>query len=253
MSKLETRNYVASSADIRSLARTIVDGEGAADEARGTYHKCLVATTIAELGAPIRQRTGTQSEKLETAVVREHLDVVERVAKGFYAALIGEMKEGLSSKVRHQKAIFARTSKSMLMTWIRAGNDVRLLAPATVTKNSLAVKSSRSKKKAPTAARVERNAVRYADRISEMVLGIADKQLASKALEAALAKLSATLTTLGSCVVTRDAKEAFASRTILNVPRVGTFYPMNPTIDAARLMPAASDAAPRNSGSLRVQ
>ena len=193
MKTLESRHYVATETDIANLVATHDDALIARDTARATYLKALTATTIAELGAPVRLRAG-KGATLSADDISNHVAAFEKVHQRFYAVVLKTIGEG-PPKERNARANFARSAASTLRRWIKAGNDVRSLAPARVTKASLRVGGGAGRGGRPPARRVEAMAGRLTAGAEE--LAKTDKAAAIAAVEGAMTKLAALLVALG--------------------------------------------------------
>jgi hypothetical protein len=204
MKTLEKRHFVVrTDADIIELVTKHDDALTARDTARATYLKALVATTQDELGVPVRLRAGRAAELSadDTAV---HLTAFEKVQQRFYAAVLKAIGEG-PPKERNARANFARSAASTLRRWIKAGNDIRALAAARVTKASLRVGGGAGRGTAPPARRVEQLAGRLTAGAEE--LAKTDKAAAITAVEAAMTRLATLLISMGG-QPTRDPQRA---------------------------------------------
>lgn len=203
MKTLESRHYVATEADIASLVSTHDNALLARDTARATYLKALTATTIAEIGAPVRLRAGKPAV-LSPDDTSSHVAAFEKVHQRFYAVVLKSIGEG-PPKERNARANFARSAASTLRRWIKAGNDIRALAPARVTKASLRVGGGAGRAARPPARVVESLAGRLATSAEE--LAKVDKGAAIAAVDVAMTKLATLLVSLGVSP-TKDPQKA---------------------------------------------
>jgi len=219
MTTLENRNYVATPADITALVRQHDEAMTAQGTARATYLKALVATTQAELGSPVRQR-GARAAKIAAEEIAKQVAAMEVVQQRFYAAVLQAIGEGPPAQ-RNARANFARTAASTLRRWIKAGNDVRALAAARVTKEALRITGAARRTASPTARRAERTANRFTDMVTE--LAKADKGAAIAALEAAMTRIASMLIALGQKPTTKPA-EAMSEHKPFRT-REGLFWP----------------------------
>ena len=145
MANLESRNYVATEADIDRLAGEIFSAQGHLDTVPRMYLRAVVATTIHELGAAIRVRAGKVERINEEAQARE-LEALEKVVALFYPRVVAKMSEGLPpGKTRavelNRRTNWARGAARDVRNWIRAGHSLTTLAPTRLTKAMLAVKA----------------------------------------------------------------------------------------------------------------
>jgi len=151
--KLERNGYVATDKDIEQLAEAVQTG------ARGnaTYLRVLVASVQVEIQSK-------RKLKQMVALERTHERMYEIVKRA-----LGEQGN----------TIFARTAASTLRSWMRvAGNDVRELEPAEVTKTSLRVASGKQRS--------------FGERIDRFVKAAAEA--GEKAIQEAIEQLQMALT-----------------------------------------------------------
>lgn len=135
---LARAGYLASDAAVASLARDYMASRNSADIVRSSYLRVLVAHAQHELGnARVSERT--------------QLDVLERVNARLYAVILRAVTtpdvanaEDLEPAERRRRALernsrsaFARTAKSTLASWIKAGGKLPSLDPAEVSKGAL--------------------------------------------------------------------------------------------------------------------
>lgn len=200
---LESKNYIATDADIAKIARAIASADTEADSGRASYLKVLIATTQHELdpAAPVRVRT-TKSAKLNEAETEKQLAALAAVHERFYSiilketsALIGEGK-GRAVEV-NRLTNFARTALYSVRTWVRAGKDITSLAPARVTKSSLAVTLSKSSR---PSGKVLLNRVELHSKsliLTIRQLAVTDKATAIEQMQSAMRSMSEQLVKLG--------------------------------------------------------
>lgn len=231
MKSLESRRFVATPADIAALTQGIVAGSRQSVSGQGTYLRALVATLQHELEAPVRLRAG-KGAKLTPEITGAHLQALEAVHERFYNIVVATARKASDSPSDLNKSTnFARTAKSKLRGWIRAGGDVRALAAARVTHAALVVDRPSAP---PTAKRLLSAAQRARERLTEATAALA-KQDASGAttfLETVLANLVSTLSQMGA-VPTKDAAQAMREHRPFKSP-AGVFYPAPRTTEADR-------------------
>jgi hypothetical protein len=223
---LESKNYVATSADIAAIARAYSEALDASTNVRGHYFRALVATTQSELGAKPRQRSSEPEATLDADGISAQLSALETVHERFYATVL-ETVSG-NAEERNRRSGFARSAVSTVRAYVRAGFDITLVAAARITKAAMAAVLPPTKRPRVASPPVLQ---RRADRALAMVykigdqLGKADKALAVEVLEGAIAKLAGKLAALGVAKPVTDAKRAVRERVPLKT-RAGTFYPV---------------------------
>jgi hypothetical protein len=144
---LETNRYVASAGDVEKLAQSIVTGELTALYGRGTYLKALIATTQSELGLKPRQNTASGGKATPAAAIAQ-LKGFNKVAASFYAIVVKVAKAAEPSPDKatlRARTGFARSAASTVRGYIRAGNDISLVAARKATKAALATPVTKRK------------------------------------------------------------------------------------------------------------
>jgi hypothetical protein len=133
--------YVMTEVQIEALASERTNSLLGAETMAGTYLRALVTGSQSKLG-PKRGKTPTEETQLAA---------LEAVAVPFYAAVLRgvttdeiaidatvEHAEAVTrNRERNRRATFARTAKSTLVAWVKAGGDLRAIDVATVTKGEL--------------------------------------------------------------------------------------------------------------------
>lgn len=138
---LAKSGYIASDATLKTLAQNYVSGSDAADEVRGVYLKVLVAHSLREAQNLSNKRI-TQADA-QGAVAAAHAllyaIILDAVTTPDVAADDGVDKDERRrrSKERNRRTTFARTAKSTLLGFVKAGGRLATLEPATVTKEQL--------------------------------------------------------------------------------------------------------------------
>lgn len=212
MTSLETRDFVATPADIESLTRSLITAAFQDLQSRTTYLKALVATSQAELGLPVRQRAARIALELTAEDTKAQLAAVESVHARFYDAVIAAIKAApvdiavparQRKKLMHNKANFARTAKSTLRAWLRSDHDLRTLTAARVTKTSLA--RELPARRPLTANALKRRTLGLADRLLEIVGEAAktDRDGAVGSLGAVMSLLAQQMAEFGGSMTTK--------------------------------------------------
>ena len=131
--------YLVTDATLADMARDYVEGTARADRVRGGYLRILVAHA---------QRHSGDAKRLTGEAA---LNAVEEVHAHLYAVILRAIttpdiapEEDLATeerarraKERNRRSTFARTAKTTLTQFIKAGGRLTTLDPKTVTKDSL--------------------------------------------------------------------------------------------------------------------
>jgi hypothetical protein len=138
--------YAMTEAQVENLARDIATAQDVTNGGRTTYLRVLVTHMQATLGKVKRGRP---------LAVQAQLEVLDTVSGRLYPAVLRgitthdlEPAPGLDqveltrrSIERNRRSTFARSAKSTLGNWIKAGGDMRTLDPDTVTRDPLAAQA----------------------------------------------------------------------------------------------------------------
>ena len=154
--------YAMTESQVEALAHERTQSLMAMDGTDGTYLRVLLNGAQAKLG-PKRGRAPAKTSQIEA---------LEVVAVPYYAAVLrGVTTPDIAlgpdleadevqrrTRERNRRAIFARTAKSTLSTWVDEGGDLRALNVTTVTKSQLRaeVQAARSERGTTVATRIER-------------------------------------------------------------------------------------------------
>lgn len=226
MSSLDSRNFVATPADIAAIAKAYSEALDSSANTRGTYLRALIATTQHELGAKPRVRSSAEdSPTLDKAAVEIQLAALEQVNANFYEIVLDNVSG--SPEERNRRSGFARSAVSTVRAYVRAGFDITLLAAARVTKAALAAAVPTRKPRQVSVTVLRNRADRTLATLYKIgdALAKADKGQAVEVLEAAMSKLASRLAALGVSRPVTDAKRAVRERVPLKT-RAGTFYPV---------------------------
>lgn len=137
-SSLEAKAFNASQDDIKALVTQYMDAQGVITNARGTYLKVLLGTARAELGMKPRARTLHTAKRIGVAEIAPQEAALQAVHKRFYALfLAGARAKGLDAREVNKKTNFARSYKSTLRTWVRAGHSLEWLSPFDITREKI--------------------------------------------------------------------------------------------------------------------
>jgi hypothetical protein len=217
---IESRNFIATDADIAKIAAQAIDGETRSSEARGLFFKALIATTQHELGSPPRVRNVTAA-KLSAEDTTAHLLAFESIAKRFCEKAREVAANTVPSDV---ETLRSRTRKfysaaSTVRGYIRAGGDIRGIAAHKATKASLA--TPRAKRK-PNAEALKRRAVSLGAELEKIAKSL-NGDFARDVLSPLLAKLGAIAGKASK--PTRDPAEAMSEHRALHT-KAGAFFPI---------------------------
>jgi len=146
--------YLATDAQVATLAKEYVTNADGADKARGTYLRILVAHSLRELQKGSHKRH-TQAESLG-AVEAAHAHLYAVIVE---AVLTPDVKpdpdasteeRARRTQERNRRTTFARTSKSALVAFIKAGGRLVTLTPEDVTRDAL-TRFARAAREGPAA------------------------------------------------------------------------------------------------------
>lgn len=222
---IESKHFVANATDIQRLTESILDGDAAATEGRGTYMSALVGTIQHELGSPPRMRSAT-APKLSEEDVAAHLKALRDVYTRFHEAVVRAVKARMTrydAEYVRSKTRFSVSAASTVRSYIRAGNDIRALAASRVTKEGLATPRARRKY---TPENLQRRAVTLGEALVAVArnLHAANRALATEVLQPILSELAnAGGLTEGA---TRDVDKAIANHVPLHT-RTGVLVPVD--------------------------
>ena len=236
MTTLENRNFIATPADIRTLAAARLAAAGALDTSGTSYLRAVVATTVAELGGEPRINATKRAAKLTAEGKAAQLAALQTVHERFYAIVTEVSSEGLpGGKAKalelNRRTNFARTAFRAARNWIRAGNDLTAVPPGRVTKRALDVPAP-TRKAGPrrVRARVEARAKALSEALA--TLASVDKVAAIGELETLMGRLAAQLHGL-TPGTTADPKQAMAEHRTLRTKGGALFFPVAPEARAS--------------------
>lgn len=133
--------YLATDAQVASLAKQYVTNADGAEQARGTYLRILVAHSLRELqkGAHKRHTAAESLGAVEAAHAHLYGVVVEAVLTPDVAPNPEASKEERARRTleRNRRTTFARSSKADLTGFVKAGGRLSTLTPESVTRDAL--------------------------------------------------------------------------------------------------------------------
>lgn len=213
---------------VRNLTTAYIEAKGELDATKVTYLRTLVEESQRELGIEPRANNRKAKHIGQEEQARQ-LAAVATVHGRFYA-IVNEVVDASLAEVpskdhtleRNRRTNFARTALYAVRLYIRAGKDLTAVAPARVTKSTLAVEARpavRSPRRLKN--RVERASKAFVTALLE--LGETDKSVALAELDTLLGIMANQMAALGAPPA-RDLKQAvehhkpFKSGSTLFVP-----------------------------------
>lgn len=177
---IAARAYLATDEQVRALAIANYEGSAAVDTSRATFLRVEVASLQAALGIKPRQRDYGKPQHFDRdTVMSTYNDVHARLYALVLDAVVtddirdsAKLRKAEKSRraiERNRRSNFARSAKSTLAAFIRAGGNVAALVVPAVTKGSLA---EQTKKLKPAVAQ-DRNEL--ADRICTSMVNRIEK------------------------------------------------------------------------------
>lgn len=156
---LERNHYVATAAQVETLAANHYTHDAGLVSTSGTYLRVLVAAVQAQIGSGKRGKP-------------DQLAVIERVDAMLYPAVLRGIvtpdcapangtpldaaEATRRSLERNRRASFARSAKSTLVAFTRAGGDIRRLDVHTVSKGQLRKATAPAESQNPLERRIDR-------------------------------------------------------------------------------------------------
>lgn len=224
---LDANNYIVrTTAEIEKLAASVIDADQAATGGRSTFLKAVVATVQAELKAPPRMRSGHSTARLDEATTNLHLEAFQAVYGRFLEAVTKVAKATVpepDGELMRSRTAFARSAGSTVRGYIRAGNDIRLLAAHRVTKPALAVPVRRRKF---TVDALKARASRAAETLESIAknLHAADREVALDTIRPIIAQLAKLAGITDQA--TKDTERGIAEGIPIQT-RTGVFVPID--------------------------
>lgn len=191
------QNFLATDAQVATLAREYVQSADGTARASGTYLQYLLAHTQAELAkSPHKRHTQADSVgALAAAHARLYAVVVEATVTPDVVADPDATKDERDrrTKERNRRTVFARTSKADLTAFIKAGGRLATLTPATVTRDELR-RFARAARAGP--ATLPDRVTAAAERLQTLVRQLAEEDAAAarEAVDELSTELSAIVT-----------------------------------------------------------
>lgn len=139
--RITAAHFVANVQQIEALAHEWYTGAAAVRALDGTYLRVLLVGVQAEVGPRTRRKPDAQAQG----------EAIEKVNEPFYAAVLRgvttadiapdltleQAEQTRRSIERNRRSTFARSAKSTLSAFVKAGGDLRTLTPADTTKGNL--------------------------------------------------------------------------------------------------------------------
>lgn len=240
--ELVKAGFLATDKQVEQLAGKYLSGLQSQDAVKGTYLKVLVAGTIKAV--PVNAKTPNPSEVLK---------FLDETHEHYYAAVLRgvntsdvrdddkleQAERTLRSLERNRRSNFARSAKSLLVTYVKASGDLFALKPESVTKQELQAYITAMRERIHESPEtLEHKANLASDRTEELVRQLADndEDAAIKVIQTAMNKLAGLLAELGK-KSTRKTIVAVKEHRPLQLDE-GLFWPM-----AGAVAPAPREAA----------
>lgn len=210
MTTLQSRDYIATDADIKELATARAKAVLTVGDTNRNYLRAIVGTTQDELDSSPRKNFG-KAVKLKPEEQVEQLAALDAVHERFYAIVVEVNSEHLPpgkarAKELNDRTNYARTAVRAARNWIKAGFDIRPLPASKITKRALDVAP---RTRPPSAPRLKKQVeTRSKALVSSLLeLGALDRAGAVAELELLMGQLAGQLAELGGKPVT-DARKA---------------------------------------------
>jgi|GEM_PF-3016575 len=213
---------------IAALAKSVLTAAQDIDTGRTSYLRYLIADTQAELGAKPRKIRG-KPNKLDEKEVEGQLAALNKVNARFYEIVVKAASETIPPATKdraielNRRTNFARSAASTVRSWVRAGNDVTILAPTRVTKGELVVPARVPR--APSAKRLKAAAERQSKDLVKTLLLLSEvnKEAAAYELQMVMGQLVDEMVRLG-VAATKDAAKAIAEHRPLQIKGSDTLF-----------------------------
>ncbi|HEX2615847.1 MAG TPA: hypothetical protein VHL10_10170, partial [Nitrososphaera sp.] len=240
-------NYLLSVSQVGLLAKELVQAQATISGVNASYLRVLTAGVQHDLVGNVRLRAARNAlDKPDADQIDKQLKSVEKIHDLYYAAIVAEViddtikdnprlqkeERNRRSLERNRRTNFARSAKSTLVSYIKAGFDVTALVIPTLTKRSIyeAVQATRPSDSESTKASVLRKFDAAVDSVQA-----AAKALCERDAEAAREKLQALLSTITALLVgtgvqpVNKASVAVANRVPFREGR-NIFWPTDHTV-----------------------
>ena len=176
---IAARAYLATDAQVRELALLSWSSNDAVSSTRGTFLRVELASLQAALMGSPKQRAGGKPQSFEKDAVLSTLnDVHSRLyALVLDAVVTDDIKDAPKlrqaektrrAQERNRRSNFARSAKSTLLGFIRAGGNICSLVVPQVSKAQIAAETAKRKPQPDQAEQAERIANRMAKQIENI-------------------------------------------------------------------------------------
>lgn len=212
-------NKLMTEREIESLAAERVRQAGDVAKSDGTYLSALIVAVQSKLGAKRGKRPATDAQL--AALDETHGVYYAAVLRGVTTpdiAIEAHVEHGEAmrrTRERSRRATFARSAKSTLATWCKAGGDLRALDADKVSKTEL--RTSAQAADEPEGSAEQRSLRRATERIAKVIAQTARGSPANARawLEGIIAELTEKLEEIP------DDAERHADSTVVTRTRVG--------------------------------
>lgn len=179
ITRISSAGFIATEQQIEELARDRHASRSQAEAIDTIYHKVLLAGCLAQLApAPSGKRRRKSAVEAQTLVLETvHQPLYAAVLRGITTPDVSPDGD-ITKEERKRRALarngrsnFARSAKSTMLKFIEAGNDLRSLDVATVTKDALraaVVPAETGDREEVRAKRAERSLLRSIARVEKV-------------------------------------------------------------------------------------
>jgi hypothetical protein len=229
--ELTKAHFLATDEQVRLLAGRYATGLQAQDSVKGCYLRVLTAATI-KAAKPAK---GKPSE------IMAHLDAVHEsyyaiVMKGVTTPDIADdesldqEQRTMRSLERNRRSNFARSAKTALTNYLKAGGDLFQLDPDTLTKRELQAFVTAMRNKEAEPKTLKHRAELAVSRIEEMCRELADedKEAAMVTVQELMARMTNFMAEMGRDATTKTIVAVKEHRPLRL--REGMFWPMSKAI-----------------------
>lgn len=236
---IEKHGYlIKDTSEITALAKAALLG----DQVPGTYLRALIATSQVRLGMDEPRTSALRGRISPPEDSDADLETIKAVHSEFYSAVLSAVTtpdiaqtSGLRkaeasrrAKERNRRSNFARSAKSTLAKFVKAGGNIRGLCVTTITKRSLRELTAKAGGAETKEQSIETRAKRFASRLVRQLEGLhqEDADLAQMALQQALTQLSSRSAAWYGSRPTTSIKRAVEHGQLLKTAD-GLFWPVS--------------------------
>lgn len=204
LAKLQKGHWVATEADVETLAHERYANALVVANTDGTYLRVALVAAQAKLGKPRGRGVKPNAEAQLSVLTAVHTLFYAAVLRGVTTAEVAVepnldvQEQRTRSLARNSRSAFARSAMSTLTGYVRAGGDLRTLDPDTVTKRGL--RAAFAPKASDSGDRIERQIANATGALVKAVTSRArdNPDKAREEVEAVMDELQKVLDSLGN-------------------------------------------------------